>query len=165
MAKKVFTVPEVPGSKRSSERPYSHAVIGRYSGEVAAANAEADMKANGKKYRSWDVKSWNNSAEAVKAKPGELYRNHNGFMVPMSESMLAIELKFMEKYPSLEAYLESKQAEHKGYVESLRAQGLGPLVVLRWSMSLANAMKSWSEFPSYIELRAVPCVEVVKQKA
>lgn len=163
MAKRVFMVPEVPGSKRSSERPYSHAVIGRYSGEVAAANCEADHKANGAKYRSWEVKSWNDSARAAKAKPGELYKNHNGYMVKMSEDLLAIHLRFMEKYPSLDAYLAEKDAEHKAYIEKLRAEPLGPLIVLRWSMSRANAEKGWGEFSCYVERRVVECVEVVKE--
>jgi uncharacterized lipoprotein YddW (UPF0748 family) len=165
MAKKEFSVPEVPGSKRgSAHRDYTHAVIGRHSGALEAANLIADEKANGAKYSRWDEKSWNDWKRCGDAVVGQLYRNHNNAMVVANDWQVELARDFIAKHPSLDTYLAHKKAERQGYIDKAKARGDGELGVLQWSMSHANAMKAAGSFAKrYVDVRVVPCVPIEKR--
>lgn len=163
MAKRAFSVPEVPGSKRVSARPYSHAVIGRYSGLVGAELAEAAWEKDKAATLARAAKDWAFYAADAKRVEGEVRPNYNGYPMPVRDYDIRIAKERLEKTPSAEAYIAARVADHEAYVARLRAVGVAELAVLRWSMSLANAIKAAASFPSCIEVRVVPCVEVIKE--
>jgi hypothetical protein len=163
MAKKHFTVPEVPGSGRSSERPYSHAIVGRYNPHLVAAKARATHAKNAAQSRRWDAKNWNDWKRSSEATVGQLYRNHNGFMVEAKDYEVRIGKEFMAKYPTLESYLAHLESEHQGRLAALDAGQIGELQVLQWSMSHKNAVKAAGSFAdTYSDLRVVEVVEATK---
>ncbi|WOB06514.1 hypothetical protein [Piscinibacter gummiphilus] len=164
MAKQTYTVVEVPGSKRSSERPYSHAVIGRRSGKISAITAEAHHKATAAQTKRWDTKSWNDWKRASEATVGQLYRNHNNVMVVARDYEVEIGQKFMAENPTLEGYLEKLEASRAKHIADLKASPDGELCVLQWSMSHKNAFKALGTFAKHhIDLQVVPCVVVAKK--
>lgn len=161
--KTTYTVPEVPGSKRTSERPYTHAVIGYDDPQRRVAAWLADHEANGAKYRRWSIKNWQDNRRAAAVKEGEMYVNHNGFRVEARQAFIDIAAGFMAKYPTLEGYLAHEEQDFQDRVAAERARPNGPVVVLRWSMSRANASKGLSEFDrSYSGIKIVECVPVTK---
>lgn len=164
MAKTTYTVPEIPGSYRTSERPYSHAVIGRRSGKLSAITTEAHYKATATQSKRWDTKSWNDWKRASEATVGQLYRNHNNVMVVARDYEVEIGQKFMAENPTLEGYLEKLAAAHAKHVAALKASPDGELCVLQWSMSHKNAFKALGTFAKhYIDLRVVECTAVGKK--
>ncbi len=163
MANTTFTVLEVPGSKRASARPYTHAVIGCYDGKTTAAWARAEHAKNKDQTARWDAKHWRDAKRTAEAVDGQLYRNHNNYMVVATQAIIDIYKPFMEKHPTVESYLAHQEAEVLAYLAKLEAAGTGELVVLQWSMSQKNAMKAVGSFANqHIGLRVVPCVELVK---
>ncbi len=161
--KTTYTVPEVPGSKRTSARPYTFAVIGYSDVTRSVARLRARNEAERTKtlrYLKQNWESWNRQANAA---PGTTYVNHNGYLVTAKEPYIDIAKGFIERNPSLEAYIANTDAESEANLASIAAKGDGPLEVLRWSSSKANAEKGLYEFQDwYSDLRVVPCIPVVK---
>lgn len=158
-----YTVPEVPGSKRASARSYTHAIIGRRDGRCSAVAYEADLKANESKHHKWDAKHWDDRQRESVAVVGQLYRNHNGYMVEARDYNVRLGSEFIAKNPDRAAYIEAKSAERLAHLAMLKASTPGELEVLQWSMSLANAMKSVSSKQAHhSDVRVVACVPVVK---
>jgi len=166
MPKTTFTVPQVPGSKRASERPYTHAVIGRRDSRCSAVTYAADLAANERKHQRWDGKLWDDEKRASEATVGQLYRNHNNFMVEASARVVEVAIKFIGENPDRQAYIDRMSAERQAHLEELKAGTAGELVVLQWSMSQANALKStgtWCNHHS--DVSVVPCVPAGANRA
>lgn len=162
--KTTYTVPEVPGSKRSSERPYTHAIIGRRDGRCSAVAMEATRAVEEPKNRKWDAKRWDDCQRGSVAVAGQLYRNHNGCMVEARESIIEIDVGFMAENPDRAAYIEKMAAERAAYLAKLKDSTPGPLEVLQWSMSLNNAMKATGTMRRHhSEVRVVACVPLEKK--
>ena len=158
-----YTVPEVPGSKRASLRPYTHAIIGRRDGRCTAAGIEAKMAVEEPKNRKWDAKHWDDCKRGSEAVVGQLYRNANGFMVEARDAIIKIDAGFIAENPDRAAFIEKKAAERAAYLAKLKASMPGELEVLQWSMSLANAMKAvGSKQSHHSDVRVVACVAVIK---
>lgn len=163
MAKTTYTVPQVPGSRRTSERPYTHAVIGRADSRMSAISCAEDLAKNEGKYRKWDAKDWDDRKRESEATAGQLYRNRNGFMVEAKAWLIESGAEFIGKNPDRAAYVAACAAHRQQRLEKLKAGTAGELGVLQWSMSEANARKSlttWSHHHS--DLHVVPCVPVEK---
>lgn len=161
--KTTYTVPEVAGSKRQSARPYTHAVVGYYDAARVVATWRAGHEANRARDTRWETKSWNDWKRLAAVNAGDMYVNHNGYRVAASQGSIDIAKGFMAKHPTLEAYLTHLEADFNAQIEHTLAKGNGPVTVLRWSMSLANASKGFSEFErSNSGLRVVSCVPVTK---
>ena len=159
MAKKVFTVVEVEGSKRSSEAEYTHALIGQYDPTLLAAHMVAEHKANAARNRKRDTKTWNDSKRSADTPDGEYFINHNNYRVQQRQAYRDIDLKFIAQYPTVDSYLAKREADHLAHLDKLSKEPFGSLTVLRWSRSAANAAKGSSEFQNaYSNLRVVPCV-------
>lgn len=162
--KTTYTVPEVPGSKRGSERPYTHAIIGRRDGRCTAAAMEATRAVEEPKNRKWDAKHWDDCQRGSVAVAGQLYRNHNGYMVEARQAIIEIDAEFMAANPDRAAYIEKMAAERAAYLAKLKASTAGPLEVLQWSMSLSNAMKAvGAKCAHHSDVRVVACVPVEKK--
>lgn len=158
-----YTVPEVPGSKRTSPRPYTHAIIGRSSSQLSAIRYEADLKANGAKYARWDTKNWHDNKRLAECPSGGTYRNHNNYVTTASDELIKIGADFIAKYPTVESYLAHQKAEGEARVAKMKAVPDGELVVLQWSMSHANASKARSAYcKHHVDVRVVECVPVAK---
>lgn len=162
--KTTYTVPEVPGSTRTSERPYTHAIVGRRDGRCTAAGVEARMATEEPKNRKWDAKHWDDCQRGSVAVEGQLYRNFNGCMVEARAAVIKIDADFIAANPDRAAYIEKMAAERADYLAKLKASEPGPLVVLRWSMSFKNAFNALgSEAAHHSSVRVVECVAVEKK--
>ena len=158
-----YTVPAVPGSKRTSHRPYTHAVVGRRDGRCSAIIYAADLDANERRYRTWDGKHWDDWKRASEATAGQLYRNHNGFMVEAQQSVIDIGARFIGENPDRAAYIEAKAAERQECLRQMQGSQPGELAVLQWSMSHQNAMRSLTtHMRHHSDVRVVECVPVTK---
>ena len=165
MAKQTFTVPEVPDSKRTSERTYTHAVIGRRDGRCSAVAYAADMAVNEPRSRKWDGKHWDDYQRAAKATVGQPYRNPNGFLVEARDYEVRIGSEFIAANPDRDAYVEAQAAGRQAYLARLQASTPSELQVLQWSMSFQNAMKSVASHQKHhSEVRVVECQPVTKDK-
>lgn len=163
MANTTFTVIEVPGSKRASARPYTHAIIGRRDGRCSAVAMAADLAENEVKYVRWDAKNWDDWKRAAEATVGQLYRNHNGCMVEAKDYTVRIGSEFIAENPDREAYIAGKASERQTTLDNLRASEPGELAVLQWSMSMQNALKAVGTYRTHhSDVRVVECVPVVK---
>ena len=165
MTKQTFTVPDVPGSKRTSYRTYTHAVIGRRDGRCSAVVYAADLATNEPKARKWDAKHWDDCQRAAKATVGQRYRNHNGYMVEARDYEVRSGMEFILAHSDREAYVEAQAAQRQAYLARLKASTPGELQVLQWSMSWKNAMKSVASHQKHhSEVRVVECQPVTKSK-
>ena len=154
-----YTVPEVPGSSRKSHRPYTHAVIGRPDSRCSAIHYAADLAKNEGQKRRWDAKNWDDWKRASEATVGQLYRNHNGFMVEAPDYAVRIGAEFIAKNPDRQAYIDGQAAERQAALEKMRAGTAGELQVLQWSMSHKNAMKSVvTHQHHHSDVRVVACI-------
>lgn len=154
-----YTVLAVPGSKRQSARPYTHAVIGFFDAERVVRNLRAEHEANRARDRRWNTKNYESEQRAAVAVEGELYINHNGYRLPAKGYEIEQSRNFVEQHPTLDAYLAHKEEEFEQFIAKTLQKGNGPLVVLRWSQSQTNAQKGSREFErSHSDLRVVECV-------
>lgn len=142
MPKTTYTCPEVPGAKRTSDRPYSHAIVGRYSPALAAIQAEAYRAANKHQQNRWDIKHWNDEKRLSECPSGGTYVNHNNHRTTASDDLIKIGTNFIAQFPTVEVYLESLEAAHREWIAKLRAGKDGEIALLQWSMSFANAHKA-----------------------
>lgn len=148
-----FTVTQVPGSKRTSHRNYTHAIIGCRDGKVLAASTLAERRKNDQS--RWNSKHWYDEKRAADATVGQPYKNHNGFSVIAQEYNVRFGKEFIAKYPTVESYLAKLKQDFDDMIAKLQAEPLGTLEVLQWSMSADNARKalgSWSKSHSHLEV-------------
>lgn len=163
MPKTTYTVPAVPGSSRTSERPYTHAIVGRDSPALQAAHRAADFKANAAKYARWDAKLWHDNKRLAQCPSGGMYLNSNGYLTTPSDAVIKIGTDFIASFPTPEGYLAYLKAQREADVARGTAAPDGELAVLQWSMSYANAWKAHGTWcKTHVDVRVVECVPVAK---
>jgi hypothetical protein len=160
--KTTYTVPEVAGSKRTSERPYTHAVVGQYNLTLAREGAQD------KGWIKGDTKNWTWHKESAAMKPGDLIHvtgSARPWSYPMDEKAHGEHVAFMAANPDLDAYVAKLKAGRLARIDKEYGEGpLGPVVVLQWSMSLKNASTKIGEHSKYHgKVRVVECVPVEKK--
>lgn len=165
MKVKHYTVLEVPGSKRSSQRPYTHAIVGRSFPTLLAIHSEREHKANARKRIAWERKHWADEKRLSECPSGGTYINHNNFRTTASDALIQIGKDFIAKYPTPESYIDHLEREFQDYIAKLKAMPVGELSVLQWSMSHSNAFKGQSKWvKSHADVRVVECFPVVDIK-
>jgi hypothetical protein len=183
MAKTTYTVPEVPGSSRVSERAYTHAVVGTFNpGRYLQSyldQHEYDVKTNNP-YRAVNHARSVLVAKAavgdmvarpwVKCRPG-IQWDVEYKAGKVTEHDIAEAQKHIARYPTAEAELAEVEAKHQERVAKIQAM-TADKEVLQWSMSEVNARKAlggkgWTartgSFGHYDNLHVVPCVAVEKK--
>lgn len=151
MKNNIFTVAEVPGSKRTSPRNYTHAVIGIYNWNQRLANDDKDME--------HDATEWDYMSKVVGLGIGGTYKSGTGTMVlTVDEKQYNRYFPIVNEFPTRELYRAHCRANRVAFVKTKMAQ---PEVVevLRWSQSYVNACKGHGEFSSYKSLRVVPTIK------
>jgi hypothetical protein len=157
MPKKTFTVAEVPGSKRTSDANYTHAIIGQADPALTVALWRANRNA-AREIRE-NTKDWKLAKLTSSLKEGDLYINHNNCRVPVRQYTIDSSVQFITENPTLEGYLAAREKHFEDECASTLAKPVGPVVVLRWSRSAVNAAKAVAEFSQhYSNLRVVPVV-------
>ena len=92
---------------------------------------------------------------------GQLYKNHNGFMVVARDYEVKIGLEFIAKHPDREVYLDQQTARRQARIKEISGEGEGELGVLRWSMSLKAAEKAANAFrDTFIDVRVVDTIRI-----
>lgn len=147
----IYTVPEVPGSKRTSHRPYTHAVIGR-------RNLALDrLVAHDPAVAAQDAVNYRYHRSIVDMGIGEIWDERRGYRV---------DREMLERSRSALSGIETVNqwvAKHLAIrIASINRAGTGPagdLEVLSWSMSAANAEKAATGWRRrHVDVRVVPCV-------
>lgn len=158
--KTTYTVTEVPGSKRSSARAYTHAIVGRVN--AAACRAVA----NSEETRAQHLKNWNWHATEGKMKEGDLiHYNHSykPWSVPMTKERLDEHHAFLAKHPNGPDFVQYCVDAQVNSINARYGEGAeGPLEVLQWSQSATNAQKGLSSWKHRLGVRIVECVPVAK---
>jgi hypothetical protein len=157
-----YTVPEVPGSKRTSDRPYTHALVGRV--DVAAARRAAVSA-------GWDESDRTNYAFYRKLHDvgvGGVWSHTRGYEHKVDQRDYDGAKKIIDAHPTLDGYLLARREDRLNQLNEKygATSQAGPLVVLQWSMSAANAAKAegtWRSQRGYIAVRVVECVPVEKK--
>jgi hypothetical protein len=136
MPKKLtFTHDDGRVSTRSSDRPYTHVIVGRVDLVAARQNLVESQRSG---------ESWDYSHDMAKIKVGERMWADRPYL--MSEADAAKYADFMATNPDRAAYVEKRRQE--GLAQLAKQHGTGdksPEYVLQWSMSAANAMKALPE--------------------
>lgn len=155
--KKTFTVIEAPGSKRTSPRNYTHAVIGQFN--HAKRIAEVDV------IYDQDLTNFDYYAKRAQMKAGDLI-HVTGCATPWSYPINQEEIDKAKaqvaKYGNRDNYAAMLRADRVKIAKDYEAEVGDAWQVLRWSMSYANACKGHTEFPSCKNIKVVPTKEVTK---
>ncbi len=151
--KNLFTVPQVPGSKRTSPRNYTHAVIGHFNHDKRIKQAAVLCKT--------DISNHNYSLMQSKMNAGDIYRSTyadgSPCQWPMQKETIDRAKEYINKYPTVEAMVAGRV---KGYEDEKALYG-GKFIVLRWSQSFKNASKGLSEFTEYyLDVQVVETVKI-----
>jgi hypothetical protein len=153
MAKKtIYTVPSVPGSKRTSARPYTHAIVGQHN------KIESRARVDNADYRKMLLKNWQYNFDTAQKKPGDLIhvQSYQPWSYALSEETHAACVAFIENNPNGPAFVEQEVAAR---LAAIGSEDAGDVEVLQWSMSQANAMKGTGKFQlSYVNVHVVQCV-------
>lgn len=155
--KKTFTVIEVPGSKRTSPRNYTHAVIGQFN--HARHLTQVDV------INATDLENFDYSERIAKMQVGDLI-HVTGCPTPWS---YAVDQEAIDRakgaiagYNTRDEFAAAMRASRVAAAKADEAKNAGKWQVLRWSMSYANACKGHNEFPYMMNLKVVPTKEVTK---
>ncbi|MGW8422795.1 hypothetical protein [Comamonas sp. HJ-2] len=154
-----YTVPEVPGSKRSSARAYTHAIVGCVNAEQRRLDAKSEEA------RKNHAKHWSYHAEGAQMKEGDLIhvQSYKPWSYPVTQERVDQHVAFMKENPTQDAYVQkSVDAQLKRINDAYGEGPAGPLDVLQWSQSAANAQKGLSSWKGLLGVRVVECVPVVK---
>lgn len=157
MPNKVFTVTEVPGSKRASERDYTHAVIGQYNFALALESAD--------KIHQTDIDNHNYYLATSKMKAGDTvyvtdcYKPWN---YPQKQDTIDKAIEHVNRYKGMtaEQYAYDRQLDRLVELTERYEEAGGRYVVLRWSQSQANAAKGHTEFSMYTNLKVVETTRI-----
>lgn len=157
--KKTFTVPEVPGSKRSSFRDYTHAIIGQF-------NYDLQLQRVGEIY-DVDISNFKyyKSISAKKAGDTELV---TGCVTPWTRIIEQREIDECTRAlvnsgcETAEQYAEKCRAKRIEDCLADKAKNEGKWAVLMWNQSYTNAIKSIGSFKWYKNVKIVETKEVVK---
>lgn len=147
-----YTVPEVPGSSRTSHRPYTHAVVGRRN--LARERQQAADPATHN-----DLNNWQFYQKVLRVGLGGVWSERHGYTV--DQSMLDNAKRATEGCETVNDYV-AKQIEWR--LARINEVGTGPageLQVLQWSMGVENARKGITATRRewYVNLAVVACVE------
>jgi hypothetical protein len=136
MPKKLtFTHDDGRVSKRSSDRPYTHVIVGR----VDLVAARRSVVENQRAGEGWD---YNHTMAQVKV--GERMWADRPYL--MGEVDAAKYADFMAANPDRAAYIEKCRLAGLAQIEKQHGTGdKSPEYVLQWSMSAANAAKAVPE--------------------
>jgi hypothetical protein len=164
--KTTFTVPEVPGSKRISGKPYSHAIIGRYDASMDVGKLRDVKMTDNSMALERETRYWNSQKRAAEAAVGELCMNHANELTVADEWLVSSAQKWTQKYPTLDSYLAHLNQKREDIFAAELDLPRGELSVLRWSFSHENAERSIKAFSKrYRDIRVVRCVPVVENDA
>lgn len=149
-----YTVPQVPGSKRTSPRPYTHAVIGRR--DLARERAHVTSTT----FVELDRKNYDHHRHIVAVGVGGVWsRSRSGHGYVVTREMFDTATAAVSGCDTPEKYV-AKLADFR--LTSINRAGKGPagqLEVLSWSMSAASAEKAAARHRRwFIDVRVVPCV-------
>lgn len=155
-----YTVPQVPGSTRTSERPYTHAVVGARN--LVLARAQVPEYAE---YMAGDTFDTRTRQVQTGAGNSYLYKSQAGsgrpFMVKVSQEDFDKAVAFLAEHPDRAAYLAQDIAKRLALIGTADE---GPLMVLQWSMSHKNALAKVGEHSKYhSSVRVVECVPIEKK--
>lgn len=151
--RKTFTVTQVPGSKRSSDRDYTHAVIGHFNHDIRIKDAAIISKT--------DISNHNYELAHSAMQDGDIYTADFGKgdirKWPVRQESIDHAKAYISKYPTVESMVAARVKEY----EDLKAKSGGKFEVLRWSQSFANANKSLGEFSYYyLDIQIVETVRI-----
>jgi len=157
--KKIFTVPEVKGSKRTSvSHIYTHAVIGQF-------DHDKELKAVDRVYET-DLNNFDYWYKNSLMKAGDLIYV-TGVVTPWSYPMEQIRIDEgkarVAEFGTRDKYADAERLNRIARVEAYRAKVGDKFSVLCWSSSYDLAAKRFNEFPYMKNLRVAECVEVVKK--
>lgn len=149
--KKLFTVTEVNGSKRSTNAEYSHALIGNYDWD---ARITLDAK-----IQDWQKCNFDYAVKCASVKAGDIYPG-GGFSV--DQTMIDSANETLSKYPTLPLYLQGLADERVTKAKKYKEENGSPVTVLCWASRYELAYNRIGEFQSqnYINLKVVPTVRV-----
>jgi hypothetical protein len=140
--KKVFTVLQVPGSKRQSHRNYTHAVIGifnwdRLIKETSIANSS-------------DISNHEFQIYMSGLKEGDLWGS-DGPRWPARQENIDKAKEYLKKYPTIQDWISAKVSQ----VKEQRKKDGGKFRVLSWSQSYENALKASRGYEWYLNVQVV----------
>lgn len=151
--KNVFTVEEVPNSKRTSARNYTHAIIGVYDIDAAIKRANVINPARVQYYKDCIHEASLNVGDVIdKRYP---YRKATAILISRAKD-------FLKRHPGgPDAYAAKERDFLVNLLIERKANEGSPIGVLRWSQSYSNALKGLSEFEGqYINLKIVETKKV-----
>ena len=163
---KTFTVPQVPGSKRSSKtRDYTHAVIAKFDSDRYAAELDkrlAEIRTS--KINRSDFDYYTLCANAV---VGETVYSTRGYTVKQEQADEA-RVVLARKGQTFEAYVKFLCDEEVEQTADVLRRKTGQWSVQTWSMSEVNARRAAATLSSEIakgygyltDIQVVPVVEV-----
>lgn len=132
MAKKKFSFTTAEGKveTRSSDRPYTHVIVGRFDLVRDRAAVLSNLRAG----ESWDYYSSQAKLEVGQCMPGSRY--------PLDQRTVDQARAFAAENPDREAYIEKSRQACLATIEKRHGTGdKSPEYVLQWSMSAANAAR------------------------
>ena len=145
--KKTYTIPQVPGTRRVSPLTYTHAIIGRSDGALAASHMRDTRAVNQARIDAWDRKVWEADKRLSDAELGQPFRAINGYKVQPTQKGIDAARVFIAKHPTSDDYLRSEAAQHELDVKAAEARGTDPVLqVLQWNQSFENATKAMPGF-------------------
>lgn len=155
-----FTVPQVPGSSRSSKRAYTHAVICQFDAERYAADLPNRLSAIETNRTLADDLRYHTKVRAVGV--GGVW-SELGSKVDQRQFDSAIKV-LAERGDTLDLRIVNAKNTEKARTARSLAQDQGNYSVLQWSQSAANAQKSigsWDKPGAYLKnVHVVPVVQV-----
>jgi hypothetical protein len=98
-------------------------------------------------------------------KAGDLIhvQSYKPWSYPITQERVDEHVTFMKENPTQDAYVQkSVDAQLKRINDAYGEGPAGPLDVLQWSQSVANAHKGLSSWKGLLGVRVVECVPVVK---
>lgn len=157
--KKTFTVPEAPGSKRTSvAHIYTHAVIGQFDHDKALKSVDKIYQIDMNNFDYWYKNSLMKAGDLVYV---------TGVLSPWSYPMEQIRIDEgkarVAEFGTRHKYADAERLVRIARVEAYRAKVGDKFLVMCWSGSYDLAAKRFNEFPYMKNLRVVECVEVVKK--
>lgn len=150
--KKVFTVTEVKGSKRSTNNQYAAALIGVFDWD----KYEPDKA----KVMPWEESNFKYAKKNASASEGEILPGRN---FEATAEIISEGKELIAKYPTLDLYLQGRADERVKKIRETRSKLVeGEYEVLAWASRFDLAEKRISEFSKgfYKGLKVVPTVQI-----
>lgn len=152
--KKVFTVTEVEGSKRSTNAEYTHALIGNYDWDK---RIQLDSQIQDWQKCNYD---W---AKKNAAMSFEAYMSDNShYTEQKAKENYSAYKATVDNYSNLSDYLQGMANDRVSNAKMYKEKNGSPVVVLAWASRFDLANNRISEFAdqNYINLKVVPTLRV-----